>query len=414
MRIPRLSWRVAAGAGCVAVLAACGTAGADTGGDSSLLIWAGTGTGGDALQEVAAQFGSEAGVDVTVELVPGDQLQQNFVTASQGNNAPDVVCGAHDWIGNLVQNGAIDPVQLPEAVRGHLQPLAVEAVTYNSRTYGIPFTMNSLVLYRNTALVPEEPASIEELVARGKELVASDQVDEVMAYPVGTTGNPYFIQPLYTAGGGYMFGEAESGGYDPGDLGVGEPGSVAAYERIGALGEGGEQVLKRSISADNALSLFTEGQTAFLVEGPWQLPNLAATDVAYAVSAIPGYEGGGPARPFITVDACYAASQGENKVFAQEFLTAFWARPDVQLTYFESARAVPASTEVLGRIRESAPDVATAADIGARFGDIMPSIPEMAAVWDPLGKAQAAVVAGADPESTITQAGTTIRQAIGN
>ena len=34
----------------------------------------------------------------------------------------------------------------------------------------------------------------------------------------------------------------------------------------------------------------------------------------------------------------------------------------------------------------------------------MPRIPAMAAVWDPFGKAEAAVVGGADPASTITAA----------
>jgi arabinogalactan oligomer/maltooligosaccharide transport system substrate-binding protein len=58
------------------------------------------------------------------------------------------------------------------------------------------------------------------------------------------------------------------------------------------------------------------------------------------------------------------------------------------------------------------PLVAAAADAGAANGQIMPSIPEMAAVWDPLGKAQAAVVAGDDPQSAISAAGSAIQQAI--
>ena len=42
----------------------------------------------------------------------------------------------------------------------------------------------------------------------------------------------------------------------------------------------------------------------------------------------------------------------------------------------------------------------------------MPSIPEMAAVWDPLGKAEAAVIGGADPASSIEAAGKSIETAI--
>jgi arabinogalactan oligomer / maltooligosaccharide transport system substrate-binding protein len=37
-------------------------------------------------------------------------------------------------------------------------------------------------------------------------------------------------------------------------------------------------------------------------------------------------------------------------------------------------------------------------------GDIMPAIPEMATVWDPLGKAQSATVGGAPPGSTVAAA----------
>ncbi|UOY00173.1 hypothetical protein [Blastococcus sp. PRF04-17] len=102
-----------------------------------------------------------------------------------------------------------------------------------------------------------------------------------------------------------------------------------------------------------------------------------------------------------------------NKTLAQEFVANFWGGPDAQEAYFEGAQAVPASIEVLERIRADNPQVAKAADVGAAFGQIMPSIPEMAAIWAPLGQAEAAVIAGADPASTLTAAGTAIRQAIG-
>ena len=39
---------------------------------------------------------------------------------------------------------------------------------------------------------------------------------------------------------------------------------------------------------------------------------------------------------------------------------------------------------------------------------MLPAIPAMAAIWDPFGKAEAAVIGGADPTSTITAAGKTI------
>ena len=42
----------------------------------------------------------------------------------------------------------------------------------------------------------------------------------------------------------------------------------------------------------------------------------------------------------------------------------------------------------------------------------MPSLPQMAAVWAPLGQAEAAIAGGADPATTMTQAGQTIAGAL--
>ncbi|SEB92101.1 carbohydrate ABC transporter substrate-binding protein, CUT1 family [Nocardioides exalbidus] len=419
------TFRIAAGLLATGLaLTACGGSSDDSsgggGGGSSdtpaaggeLLIWVGTGPGGDATTDLGKAFGEENGVDVKVEVVPGDKLQAQFVTAAQAGDPPDVVMGAHDWIGNLVQNGTIDPIQIPEATASTLQPLALEAVTFDGQTYGMPYTMNNIVLMRNTDMVPDAPATVEDMVAAGEKAVSDGKAQEPLAWPVSDTGNPYFINPLYTSGGGYMFGQGSDGSFDPADLGVATPGAVTAYEKIGALGEKGSGVLKRSINTDNAISLFTSGKTPFLIEGPWQLTTLDDSDINYEVSAVPGFEGMDPASPFITVDAAYVASGGANKTLAQEFVTNYWSRADVGQTLFEATKNVPANTDTLAAIEGDNPAVAAVAKAGADNGQIMPSIPQMAAVWDPLGKAEAAVIGGADPDSTIKAAAKTIEAAI--
>jgi len=56
--------------------------------------------------------------------------------------------------------------------------------------------------------------------------------------------------------------------------------------------------------------------------------------------------------------------------------------------------------------------VVKAAEAGNESGEIMPSIPAMAAVWTPLSAAEAAVIGGADPESAIAAAAKAIQAAI--
>ena len=92
------------------------------------------------------------------------------------------------------------------------------------------------------------------------------------------------------------------------------------------------------------------------------------------------------------------ASKGQNKPLAQEFVTNYWSTPEVDLALFKASPNVPALKAALEEIKASRPAVVKVAEAGRKYGQIMPSIPEMAAVWDPLGKAEAAVVGGADPD----------------
>ncbi|OKI42249.1 sugar ABC transporter substrate-binding protein [Micromonospora sp. CB01531] len=359
-----------------------------------------------ALKPFAEEFGKENGVTVEVNAVSKD-LQTNFVTASQQGSGPDVVVGAHDWIGNLVQNGAIDPVQLAADQKGGFSEVAVKAVTFNGQLYGVPYAQENLALIRNTELAPEAPKTIEDLVAAGKKLKAEKKVSEILCLQVGQNGDAYHIYPLYTSAGGYLFGTAANGDYDPKDLGVGKPESIAAFQKIGKLGEKGEGVLKRSIADTNSIANFTGKKCAYLVSGPWATADVKKAGVKYDISPVPGFAGGKEAQPFVGVQAFYVAAKGKNKALAQEFVANYVTKPDLAVALYEAEPRPPALTAALDQVKGEDPDLAKFQEAG-KNGQVLPAIPAMAAIWDPFGKAEAAVIGGADPAQTITAAGKTI------
>lgn len=392
----------------LAALAGCGGGDEPSAGESpaasggKLVIWADDKRSA-ALTPFAEKFGQENGVTVEVQAVSKD-LQTNFVTASQQGSGPDVVVGAHDWIGNLVQNGAIDPVQLAAEQRSAFAETAIKAVTFNGQVYGVPYAMENLALIRNTALAPTAPKTIEELVAAGKQLKAEKKTSEILCLQSGQIGDAYHIYPLYTSAGGYLFGTAANGDYDPTDLGVGKPESIAAFQKIAKLGEKGEGALKRSITGENSIATFTGGKCAFLVSGPWAIADAKKANIAYDISPVPGFAGGAEAQPFVGVQAFYVAAKGANKALAQEFVANYTSTPELAVALYQAEPRPPALTAALDQVKGSDPDLAKFQEAG-KNGQVLPAIPAMAAIWDPFGKAEAAIIGGADPAATITAAG---------
>ena len=220
------------------------------------------------------------------------------------------------------------------------------------------------------------------------------------------------MEPIYTAGGGYLFGKDANGGYLADDLGVGGEGSIAAAKKIGALGA--EGVLRNSVTIDNAISLFTEGKTPYLVSGPWALGDIKKAGINYTIAKIPGFGDieGSAATPFAGVNCFYVASKGKNRAFAETLVADVAKDSSFAEAMFPLNELPPAQKDLADKLKSSNPDMVTISEFAAA-ADPMPAIPAMSAVWQPLGLAQANIVKGADPEQTMRSAGEEIKRNIG-
>lgn len=372
---------------------------------ADLVIWTDEIKAG-ALEDVARQWGDEQGITVAVQIV-ANELQANFIAANQAGNGPDVVVAAHDWIGNLVQNGTISPITLDADAEADYSQIALDAVTYDGQYYGAPYSVETLGLFVNKELTDvTEPATIEELVKAGQ----ASGADVVLSLPVGESGDAYHMEPLYTSGGGYLFGTKEDGSLDPTDMGVGKAGSIAAAEKIGELGKQG--VLATSVTSDNAISLFTEGRAAYLISGPWALGDINTAGIDFELSKIPGFEGMEDARPFAGVNTFYVASGGTNKGFAETFVADVTKGSAIAEAMYAVNPLPPVQQDLADKLESTDANMVRFMDF-AESADPMPAIPQMSAVWSPLGMAEANIVGGSEPESTMTSAGDEIKSALG-
>src|SRR6476620_4045730 len=157
------------------VLAGCSAPAGEPGAEEpqfegSLTVWVDADRAG-VLEDVAATFEEERGV--TVELVTKDfgAIRDDFITQAPTGNGPDIIVGAHDWLGKLVQNGVVAPLELGDKA-ADFQEVAVTAMSYEGNTYGLPYSVENIALVRNVDIAPEAPETFDDLIAAGQAAVA--------------------------------------------------------------------------------------------------------------------------------------------------------------------------------------------------------------------------------------------------
>jgi arabinogalactan oligomer / maltooligosaccharide transport system substrate-binding protein len=375
--------------------------------DADLVIWADD-TRAPVLRPFAEEFGAQEGLTVAVQEIAFDQIRDRLQVAGPAGEGPDVVVGAHDWLGELVTNGVVEPIDLGGR-EGEFAEVAVQAFTYEGQTYGLPYAIENIALIRNTDLVPEAPATWEELEQTALELQESGEVERGL---VIQASDVYHHYPFVTSQGGYVFAQAEDGSYDASDVGIDSEGSLAAAELMAGWVESG--LLNPDVDYDVMINTFGSGEAAFAITGPWAVAQddtgFQATGVPYAVSPIPAIDGGTPA-PFVGVQGFMVSAFAENALLAQTFVVDFLGTEEAQLALFEAGGRPPALTAAFDQISDD-PDIQGFGESGAN-GVPLPAIPEMGSVWSAWGDAYNLIYEGqGDPRENFTNAAEQVRSLI--
>jgi arabinogalactan oligomer/maltooligosaccharide transport system substrate-binding protein len=341
-----------------------------------------------AIKKYADMFGQEQGIKVAVQVAP--DVRANFKDATNAGKGPDVIVGAHDWLGELVQNNAVSPINLSSDLQAKFSKDAMAATKFNGQIYGVPYAVENIGVVRNTALAPDAPKTYEEMVAKGKELKAAGKADGTVVQEVSKVGNAYYTYPYLKAFGGGIFAQKDNGDYDPNKVIVDNAGSIQGAEQLAKLGK--EKVLTTNVDGTNADALFDSGKYPYYITGPWAIDKAKKAGIKYAISPLPTI-GGKKMEPFLGVQMFYVSAKAKNKAFAEEFVTKYVPNKDLQVDLFNVGHRPPALTEAYQQVAASDPDVKAWFEAGQ--GALpMPNIPAMNSVWGPLGQAGADVISG--------------------
>lgn len=365
---------------------------------AQLVVWADD-TRAPALEEIGAAFQEEYGVELVVNELGFGDIRDQLKVAGPAGEGPDVLIGAHDWLGELVISGLLAPIDLGDKAEQFL-PAALQAFTYDGQLYGMPYATENVAFLINPELVEECPATWEDVQTISQELV---DAGEVQYGYVLQTGDPYHFFPIQTSFGGYVFGQDEEGNYNPDDVGIDNEGSIEALAWLNDMVRGG--LSPDGADWDTMHALFESGDAAMFITGPWALERINEAGAPYQICNIPS-EG----KPFLGVQGFMISAFSEDPLLATAFLTEYVATDDVMQQLFEVGGRPSAFLPVVEATED--PDIAAFGAAGEE-GLPMPAIPEMSAVWTAWGDAITLVFQGqSEPEEAFTTAAEQIRTTI--
>ena len=379
----------------VAALALAGCAPTDGGddladaGSTTITMWVDT-ERAPALKDIAAKFKEDTGITVKLEIKDFGTVDQDFISQVPTGKGPDLIVSPHDKLGAYVANGVVAPLELGDKA-DEFAASAVQAMSYEGTVYGVPYSIENVALLRNADLVADASASFDDVIAKGQAFVNG----EADKYPflVGLSpdqGDPYHLYPLQTSFGAPVFGLDADGAYDPANLTLGNEGGLAFAAKLKEWGASG--VLNANIDGDKAKEFFLAGKSPYYTTGPWNLPDIKASGMNYAIDELPS-AGGEAAQPFIGVNGFFLSSKSTNALAATQFIVNYLSTEAVQTALYEIGGRPPALTAAYESAAATDPDVAAYGAIGQN-GVPMPAIPAMGSVWADWGNAELTLIKG--------------------
>lgn len=375
------------------------------------------------MQAVLDAFAEEhPTITVEYQYVPFDDLN-SVLDARMANKDgnPDVFWADQPRTAALAARGySADITTQFEPYADVWDPAPKESSSFEGKLYGVPIANSSQLLYYNKDLLdaagveypsadPENRDTFESLLPDIQQVVDAGAEN---GFVFGQLDRYYQLEPLPVSLGGSV-GATGDGNLTPDFT---SDAWVKAMEFYGQLAADG--LMPRGITADQTDAAFLAGDTAYQIQGPWLLPNLATSDINWGVAAHPYFEGGEPVTP--TGSWSLALSPfSDAKEAAAIFMKWMSVDGGGQYAVLRSDPELPASPEA--KDQYFARDM-FASDEGAKAAEILAyetsttAVPRVATVGyvefeEIIGRAYSDIRNGADAREALEKASTELETA---
>ncbi|HVG25652.1 MAG TPA: sugar ABC transporter substrate-binding protein, partial [Thermoanaerobaculia bacterium] len=305
---------------------------------NTIEFW-GLGREGEVVAQLLPQFEKETGIHVDLQQIPWTAAHEKILTAHVGGSLPDALQAGNSWMSELVTIDAIVPLEETLVDRRDYFAGIWETNVVGGTLYGIPWYVDTRLLFYRTDMIPVPPRTWSEWVAVMAKLRREHPSPDF--YPIVMPTNEW-PQPVILAlqRGAVLVDDNAQARFDDPRFLEGFRFYVDLFRHRYAPAVSNTQVA-------NIYQQFGEGQFAMFISGPWDIGNLrtrltAKQQQTWSTAPLPAPDGTPYPGVSLAGGSSLVVSKRSEKQEAAKKLIAFLSRPDVQSRFYELTGDLPA------------------------------------------------------------------------
>ena len=300
------------------------------------------GTEGEELGDFVAEFeDANPDADVKVTPIPWESAHDKLSNAIAAGETPDVSLIGTTWMGEFAEAGGLMPTPEGLVDEADFFPGAWESTEVGGTSYGVPWYVETRVLYYRTDLAEkagwdEAPQTWDELKQFASDLQTKGGAEYGISLQPGQTGSWQTMLPFAWSNGATLTND------DGTEYTIDTPETAEALEYYKSFfTEGISQ--SRVLDPGESETGFADGVYGSFVSGPWHTALVEEAGVApedYAVAPLPGKDAA-PGTSFVGGGDLAVFKDSDNADSAWKFVQ-WLSEPETQTAFYELVGDLPA------------------------------------------------------------------------
>lgn len=347
--------------------------------------------------DVLAACEETTGVTIETQDVPFDGYLAKVLQQVSSKTMPDVLMLDNGDLPQIASSGALTPLSdFDIAVDGYADGV-IEASSYDGDLYAVQPVANTIALFVNTDMLAaagvDVPTTWDELKTAAAALSGNGKYGMAFSATATEEGTFQFL-PFFWSNGGDETDIATEAGAE----------ALQLWVDLVESGSASESVLTWTQADVN--DQFVAGNTAMMVNGPWQFPSLDEAGVPYEVVSIPAPQDGDEIISPLGGEVWTIPQTGnEAKMTAAASVVECLGSDESQMALASGRDLVPTNTDLVDQFIAENPKMAGFADQvpGLRARTAQLGADYTAASEGIYTAIQTALTGGADPLTALQQ-----------